>query len=84
MQEPREKVLELNKVKKLQKISRLSSVTIYSNCCTTEYSLSLLSEVRKNLLVNYLAEMNCANNAETGLLRFSARRKADSLTTSSH
>ena len=57
MQEPGEKVLELNKVKKLQKISRLSSVTMYSNCFTTEYSLSLMSKVRKNLLVNYLAEI---------------------------
>ena len=50
MQEPGEKVLELNKVKKLQKVSRLSSVTMYSNCCTTEYSLSSMSKVRKNLL----------------------------------
>ena len=85
MQEPREKVLELNKVKKLQKIPRLSSVTMYSNCCTTQYSLSLLSKVKKNLLVNYLAaDSNCANNAETALLRFSAGRRADSSTTSSH
>ena len=83
MQETREKVFELNKVKKLQKIPRLSSVTMYSDCCTTEYSLSLLSKVMKNLqLANYLA--NCANNAETGLLRFSARRRADASTTSSH
>ena len=57
MQEPVEKVLELNKVKKLQKVSRLSSVTMYSKCFTTEYSLSLMSKVRKNLLVNYLAEI---------------------------
>ena len=57
MQEPGEKVLELNKVKKLQKVSRLSSVTMYSNCFTAEYSLSLMSKVRKNLLVNYLAEI---------------------------
>ena len=83
MQETREEVFELNKVKKLQKIPRLSSVTTYSDCCTTEYSFSLLSKVMKNLqLVNYLA--NCANNAETGLLRFSARRRADTSTTSSH
>ena len=83
MQETREKVFELNKVKKLQKIHRLSSVTMYSDCCTTEYSLSLLSKVMKNLqLVNYLA--NCANNAETGLLRFSARWRADASTTTSH
>ena len=83
MQETREKVFELNKVKKFQKIPRLSSVTMYADCCTTEYSLSLLSKVMKNLqLVNYLA--NCANNTETGLLRFSARRRADASTTSSH
>ena len=83
MQETREKVFELNKVKKLQKIPRLSSVTTYSDCCTTEYSFSLLSNVMKILqLVNYLA--NCSNNAETGLLRFSARRRADASTTSSH
>ena len=77
-------MLELNKVKKLQKISRLSSVTMYSNCFTTEYSLSLMSKVRKNLLVNYLAEIATIECRDQLIIRSSARRRADSPTTSSH
>ena len=52
-------MLELNKVKKLQTISRLSSVTMYSNCCTTEYSLSLMSKVRK---IKPFSELSCRDS----------------------